>query len=93
MLARRPSITKTKNPTSYEAGLPESGAGNEIRTRDPDLGKVVLYQLSYSRSVDQLVPTTEPYSTHPAPFVNLISKILLPETAGSTQIFLFLFGR
>ncbi len=25
------------------------GAGNEIRTRDPDLGKVVLYQLSYSR--------------------------------------------
>ena len=26
-----------------------SGAGNETRTRDPDLGKVVLYQLSYSR--------------------------------------------
>ncbi len=26
------------------------GAGNEIRTRDPNLGKVVLYQLSYSRS-------------------------------------------
>ncbi len=25
------------------------GAGNEIRTRDPNLGKVVLYQLSYSR--------------------------------------------
>jgi hypothetical protein len=28
------------------------GAGNETRTRDPNLGKVVLYQLSYSR-VDQ----------------------------------------
>ena len=28
----------------------KSGAGNETRTRDPDLGKVVLYQLSYSRS-------------------------------------------
>ena len=28
---------------------PETGAGNETRTRDPDLGKVVLYQLSYSR--------------------------------------------
>ena len=27
----------------------EIGAGNEIRTRDPNLGKVVLYQLSYSR--------------------------------------------
>src|SRR6056297_3301358 len=31
-------------------GLSEvSGAGNETRTRDPNLGKVVLYQLSYSR--------------------------------------------
>ena len=26
-----------------------SGAENETRTRDPDLGKVVLYQLSYFR--------------------------------------------
>ena len=25
------------------------GAGDGIRTRDPNLGKVVLYQLSYSR--------------------------------------------
>jgi hypothetical protein len=30
-------------------GLHDSGAGNETRTRDPNLGKVVLYQLSYSR--------------------------------------------
>ena len=30
------------------------GAGNETRTRDPDLGKVVLYQLSYSRNMDCL---------------------------------------
>ena len=29
--------------------LTKFGAGNETRTRDPDLGKVVLYQLSYSR--------------------------------------------
>ena len=39
---------------SIEGGAPPSiddvlGAGNEIRTRDPNLGKVVLYQLSYSR--------------------------------------------
>ena len=27
----------------------EIGAENETRTRDPDLGKVVLYQLSYFR--------------------------------------------
>ncbi len=31
--------------------LKKIGAGNETRTRDPDLGKVVLYQLSYSRGV------------------------------------------
>ena len=30
-------------------GRRKYGAGNETRTRDPDLGKVVLYQLSYSR--------------------------------------------
>ena len=27
----------------------EATSENEIRTRDPNLGKVVLYQLSYSR--------------------------------------------
>ena len=32
-----------------KAKLKKTGAGNETRTRDPDLGKVVLYQLSYSR--------------------------------------------
>ena len=36
----------------------EIGAGNEIRTRDPDLGKVVLYQLSYSRTVDVSAETS-----------------------------------
>ena len=29
-------------------------AGKGTRTLDPDLGKVVLYQLSYSREVTQL---------------------------------------
>ena len=29
--------------------LEKSGAGNESRTRDLNLGKVALYQLSYSR--------------------------------------------
>ena len=29
--------------------LTRLGAGNEARTRDPNLGKVMLYQLSYSR--------------------------------------------
>ena len=31
------------------------GAENETRTRDPDLGKVVLYQLSYFRSMSKTV--------------------------------------
>jgi hypothetical protein len=29
----------------------EFGAGNETRTRDLNLGKVALYQLSYSRNL------------------------------------------
>jgi hypothetical protein len=37
--------------------LSEPGAGNEARTRDLNLGKVALYQLSYSRiSLDQHPP-------------------------------------
>src|SRR5919107_985689 len=31
---------------------PPPRAGNGTRTRDPNLGKVVLYQLSYSREAD-----------------------------------------
>ncbi len=31
----------------------EGGAGNGTRTRDIDLGKVALYQLSYSRVLAQ----------------------------------------
>jgi hypothetical protein len=35
--------------TSVELCRSETGAGNEARTRDLHLGKVALYQLSYSR--------------------------------------------
>ena len=41
----------TQKRRSMSGVLDEFGAGNETRTRDPDLGKVVLYQLSYSRKV------------------------------------------
>ncbi len=41
---------QTKTPLN-ERRFCEFGAGNETRTRDPDLGKVVLYQLSYSRKL------------------------------------------
>ena len=61
-----------------------SGAENETRTRDPNLGKVMLYQLSYFRKLnfviqksERLVPRTglEPacLSTH------------APETCASTN--------
>jgi hypothetical protein len=39
-----------------------SGAGDEARTRDLNLGKVALYQLSYSRMV---LPTTFCYDFTP----------------------------
>jgi hypothetical protein len=44
---RHQSQTPTKKGS--RASLFEFGAGNEIRTRDLNLGKVALYQLSYSR--------------------------------------------
>ena len=31
------------------------GAGNGVRTRDPRLGKPMLYQLSYARTVIQFI--------------------------------------
>ena len=42
------------NPRSLDPG---SQAGNGTRTRDPNLGKVVLYQLSYSRARRKLAIT------------------------------------
>jgi hypothetical protein len=36
-------------PVILRRSLDKKKAGDEVRTRDPDLGKVVLYQLSYSR--------------------------------------------
>ena len=42
-------LSPLNNKTPKNFGVQEIGAGNETRTRDPNLGKVVLYQLSYSR--------------------------------------------
>ena len=41
----------------------KSGAGNETRTRDLNLGKVALYQLSYSRSEPVILPVDQGLST------------------------------
>src|SRR5205085_11269188 len=48
------SHTTSGSTCGHEKGKPKlpferSGAGNESRTRDLNLGKVALYQLSYSR--------------------------------------------
>ena len=48
MEAARSGAGNEKTPTFVRGGG-ECGAGDEIRTRDIYLGKVVLYQLSYSR--------------------------------------------
>ena len=37
-------------------------AGNGTRTRDPNLGKVVLYQLSYSRNLSPISEADTPES-------------------------------
>ena len=46
---RRQKTRKQKRRSLLNGVFVKYGAGNETRTRDPDLGKVVLYQLSYSR--------------------------------------------
>jgi hypothetical protein len=43
-------VNKPLRPDSSKGPLKVVGAGNEARTRDLNLGKVALYQLSYSRT-------------------------------------------
>src|SRR5690554_6490767 len=74
------------------------GAGNEIRTRDPNLGKVVLYQLSYSRrwlkaigcQRLRILPIGRRSSTV---FFKKIPHPLLPEPRPCFQVFQFPGGR
>ncbi len=46
---RYPSVEKEKTHPHLWANGRFFGAEDEIRTRDPHLGKVMLYQLSYFR--------------------------------------------
>ena len=52
-LSRFPSLRRKNHYANWELQYTTKviGAGNETRTRDFHLGKVVLYQLSYSRFV------------------------------------------
>jgi hypothetical protein len=51
-------------PRSPSAGS-DSRAGNGTRTRDPNLGKVVLYQLSYSREAERILVSGSPRRNDP----------------------------
>ena len=55
------------------------GAGDGIRTRDIDLGKVALYQLSYSRSIRELHSRT-----------NKGRPAILPQLGASAAIWRYL---
>ena len=49
-----------KNRTALNTVLSLYGAENEARTRDPQLGKLMLYQLSYFRIVPPRVTIQRP---------------------------------
>ena len=62
------------SPASYQTAPPRvalrtclvfARAGNGTRTRDPNLGKVVLYQLSYSRALRKSNRSVGVFSTAP----------------------------
>ncbi len=67
----------------------EIGAGNETRTRDPDLGKVVLYQLSYSRTASYF-PVLNLFAQAREFFIGtgcaLYEKSVLPQAPESKKI-------
>ena len=44
-----------KKPSDFHLRAFKFGAGNEARTRDLNLGKVALYQLSYSRTKSNIL--------------------------------------
>ena len=52
-----------KKALIFRLGPFKFGAGNETRTRDPNLGKVMLYQLSYSRNVGGIIESFIKLST------------------------------
>ena len=55
-------------------------AANETRTRDPNLGKVVLYQLSYCRIVFTLLTSEEEETRTPTTQLSLP-----PQSSASTN--------
>ena len=61
-----------------EVASSKFGAGKGTRTLDPDLGKVVLYQLSYSRNVVLLYPSMPSQGWRPRSESNRRRRICNP---------------
>ena len=57
------TVPSNKKGKAFRLSLFLSGAGDESRTRDLNLGKVALYQLSYSRSILEARAGVEPTYT------------------------------
>ena len=57
---KKRNVHKQQKPLKQR--LPNVGAENGTRTRDPNLGKVVLYQLSYFRKISEEEETRTPTS-------------------------------
>jgi hypothetical protein len=65
-------LPETRATTFYRCFSGFSGAGDGIRTRDIDLGKVALYQLSYSRPLQDF-----PFSPALYQLVKLTSNLII----------------
>ena len=46
------SLPRKRSTPELHRQFHKKRAGDEIRTRDPQLGRLMLYQLSYSRKMD-----------------------------------------
>ena len=53
-LPRRRSTPELRGRELTQIASPNIGAGDETRTRDPQLGRLMLYQLSYTRSISEI---------------------------------------
>src|SRR5207302_9482270 len=74
-LHAQPSSTSAREDGGREDGGWKPGAGDETRTRDIDLGKVALYQLSYSRTASRILASPLRSSSHIGQMTTINSAI------------------
>ena len=66
-------------------GPGKTGAGNETRTRDLNLGKVALYQLSYSRNLFDLRRRSGRRSDIVSKFLHLVKPVQLSDRSNHAR--------